>query len=463
MATPPWMLGEAQRLSRGDRSRLPLCSLSLNCWTHNGTFHANGTNWPCYSSVEVLPGRMVQLPPLHRFEAVDDDVPRPLPAGAWRQHGMPYDFESCPFMLRNYACHEFDGERAVDLVRRRYEPHFCRLRAFDPREFLERMRGKRLIFIGDSLNRQFFISIACQLAAHVGAAAYTYQIWNRVSDYIDQQEAVDPDGSQCTEWYRGHCFFTMTRVVFTSHDFTMMFVYQKRWDMPVWLQLMARLRPVESDVMVHSVGVFYAGDLVLQKHDMLAMVEWLEVTEYPGTIFFREMSPSHFSDHESGLYQQAVTNVTCRAFNADKGYRYNWKDILYILGKCRYGLGVGEGGKAKKEVGRCARLHALPVFDVAQTQHDAHFGSFAAKPDALRRQRDCVHWCLPSAAVDTWTAVLFNFLTNKWHPDWFDFHHRRNPYTSQWGLMVGPDPDATAAVEADAEGKDDSSASRLRS
>jgi hypothetical protein len=197
-----------------------------------------------------------------------------------------------------------------------------------------------------------------------------------------------------------------SRVHFVASNTTLVFVYMRRWDAVALPSLIHTLHARATDVLVYSVGVFYNGDLSLHKQHMTEMVAWTQTSRYPGTLFLRELSPTHFSGDDAGLYQN-ITGAVCTPFDAASGYRWIGRDLSYILQRCRNGMPVG-ATMTRGQLSGCNRIFVIPVFDISQTQYDAHFGSFSRKVDAARADNDCVHWCLPSAAVDSWGDVLFH-------------------------------------------------------
>ena len=70
------------------------------------------------------------------------------------------------------------GERLVAV--QVFQPHSCDLAPWDAAAFGQCIKGKRLIFIGDSTTRQQFQSLACLLGP-VTAAAHGSAHWNSSS------------------------------------------------------------------------------------------------------------------------------------------------------------------------------------------------------------------------------------------------------------------------------------------
>lgn len=71
-----------------------------------------------------------------------------------------YEESACRFMSDNFACGKY-GRTDLRYQRWRWQPHGCDLPRFDAARMLGKLRGKRLAFVGDSLNRNQWVSMVC--------------------------------------------------------------------------------------------------------------------------------------------------------------------------------------------------------------------------------------------------------------------------------------------------------------
>ncbi|KAJ0983868.1 hypothetical protein J5N97_002224 [Dioscorea zingiberensis] len=75
-----------------------------------------------------------------------------------------YSERECMFMSDQSACEKF-GRKDLKYQNWRWQPHGCDLPRFNATRLLERLRGQRMVFVGDSLNRNQWVSMVCLLGA----------------------------------------------------------------------------------------------------------------------------------------------------------------------------------------------------------------------------------------------------------------------------------------------------------
>uniref|UniRef100_A0A6N2KRK6 Uncharacterized protein n=1 Tax=Salix viminalis TaxID=40686 RepID=A0A6N2KRK6_SALVM len=71
-----------------------------------------------------------------------------------------YTDRSCPYLDRQVSCVK-NGRRDSDYSRWEWQPDDCTLPRFNPELALKKLRGKRLLFVGDSLQRGQWQSFIC--------------------------------------------------------------------------------------------------------------------------------------------------------------------------------------------------------------------------------------------------------------------------------------------------------------
>ncbi|KAE8124734.1 hypothetical protein FH972_019591 [Carpinus fangiana] len=79
----------------------------------------------------------------------------------WDNVSYPlYTEESCPFLVKQVTCQR-NGRPDSFYKNWRWQPNECNLPRFDPLKLLQMLRGKRLMFVGDSVQRAQFESMVC--------------------------------------------------------------------------------------------------------------------------------------------------------------------------------------------------------------------------------------------------------------------------------------------------------------
>jgi hypothetical protein len=77
-----------------------------------------------------------------------------------------YNSSECPFAERGFDCLA-NGRNDTGYLRWRWKPRRCDVPRFAARAALDRLRGKRVVFVGDSMSRTQWESFICMLMAAV--------------------------------------------------------------------------------------------------------------------------------------------------------------------------------------------------------------------------------------------------------------------------------------------------------
>lgn len=97
--------------------------------------------------------------------------------GKWvRDESKPYyALGSCPFIDRDFDCN-LNGRPDSDYVKWKWQPSGCVIPSLNATDFLEKLRGQKLVFVGDSLNRNMWESMVCILLQSVKDKKRVYEI-----------------------------------------------------------------------------------------------------------------------------------------------------------------------------------------------------------------------------------------------------------------------------------------------
>ncbi|KAJ0699550.1 putative PMR5 domain, PC-Esterase [Helianthus annuus] len=91
-------------------------------------------------------------------------------SGRWvldnTSHYPLYKEQQCPHLEDTFACQTY-GRKDSKYLHWKWQPHGCDFPRFDGKAIAERLRGKRLLFVGDSLNRNQWNSMICMLYSSI--------------------------------------------------------------------------------------------------------------------------------------------------------------------------------------------------------------------------------------------------------------------------------------------------------
>ncbi|XP_070012665.1 protein trichome birefringence-like 39 isoform X2 [Nicotiana sylvestris] len=86
-----------------------------------------------------------------------------------------YNSTACPFIRKEFDCIKY-GKPNLEYLKYRWQPKDCVLPRFDGKNFLRRFRGKKIMYIGDSLSLNNFESFLCLLHVAVPKAKFKQEI-----------------------------------------------------------------------------------------------------------------------------------------------------------------------------------------------------------------------------------------------------------------------------------------------
>ncbi|KAL3362772.1 hypothetical protein AABB24_012202 [Solanum stoloniferum] len=97
--------------------------------------------------------------------------------GSWvKDENHPiYKPGSCPYVDEAFDC-QTNGRPDSQYLKWTWKPYGCHLPRFSPSDFLKRLKGKRLMLVGDSMNRNQFESLLCLLREGLTNKSKMYEI-----------------------------------------------------------------------------------------------------------------------------------------------------------------------------------------------------------------------------------------------------------------------------------------------
>ncbi|KAF9591934.1 hypothetical protein IFM89_010292 [Coptis chinensis] len=336
--------------------------------------------------------------------------------GKWVFNNVSYPLYSekqCTYMSDQLACEKF-GRKDLSYQNLRWQPNHCDLPRFNATALLEMLRGKRLVFVGDSLNRGQWVSMVCLVESVIPPAL----------------KSMHNNGSLIT--------FKATEYNASIEFYWAPLLVESNSDDPVNHRLpdrIVRVRAIEkharhwtdADILVFNSylwwkrpkmkilwGSFGSLDGIYKEVEMLRSYEmalntwsdWLEihVNRSKTQMFFVSMSPTHFWGDEWGLSEQQ------NCYNETEPIT---KEGYWGRGSNPKMMNIVEATLDELRV-RGLNVQILNITQLSEYRKEGHPSIHRKQWDELTEDQvsnpssyaDCIHWCLPGVP-DTWNELLY--------------------------------------------------------
>ncbi|TVU28743.1 hypothetical protein EJB05_20274, partial [Eragrostis curvula] len=333
--------------------------------------------------------------------------------GNWvRDNSYPlYPAGSCPHIDESFNCYR-NGRPDNAYQRLRWQPSGCKIPRLNPVDMLERLRGKRLVFVGDSLNRNMWESLICILRNSIKDKRKVFEVSGR--------SQFKAEGAYSFLFQDYNCSVEFFRSPFLVQEWEMPIRNGKGTRETLRLDIIDRSLPryKNADFIIFNTGHWWThdktalgknyyqeGDRVyseLDVHDayrraLNTWAKWVDSNVDPKktTVFFRGYSASHFSggqwnsggscDHET----EPITN---------EKYLTPYPTKMSILEEVLHGM--------KTPV---VYLNITRMTDYRKEGHPSVYRKHKMSEQERKSPevyQDCSHWCLPGVP-DSWNELVY--------------------------------------------------------
>ncbi|KAJ9690660.1 hypothetical protein PVL29_013030 [Vitis rotundifolia] len=299
-----------------------------------------------------------------------------------------YDASNCPFIDPEFDCQKY-GRPDKQYLKYSWKPDSCDLPRFDGFDFLRRWRGKRIMFVGDSLSLNQWESLVCMI--HQSAS-------NAKTSFVkkDGLTTVTFDGyAVSVSLYRtpylvdivresvgrvlkldsiqaGDTWKQMDLLIFNSWHWWTHKGNSQGWD------YMSEGTKLYKDM--DRLTAFYKG--------LSTWASWVDLNIDPSKtkVFFQGISPTHYTGKE---------------WNSQSKNCYG---ELEPLSGSTYPAGAPAAAAIVNQVLSKIRkpVYLLDITTLSQLRKDAHPSTYGEDHNGM----DCSHWCLPGLP-DTWNQLLY--------------------------------------------------------
>ncbi|CAN1151168.1 Protein trichome birefringence-like 2 [Linum perenne] len=293
----------------------------------------------------------------------------------WDESKPYYPAGSCPHIDRDFNCHA-NGRPDSGFVKWRWQANRCNIPRLNATDFLERLRGKKLVFVGDSLNRNMWESLD----------------YNCTVDFVASPFLVrESSFSGANGTFETLRLDLMDKTTSMYHDADIIVFNTGHW----W----THEKTSKGEDYYQEGNHLHARLKVLDayRRALKTWARWVDrsIDRSRTHVFFRGYSVTHFKGGQWNSGGQCHKE-TEPIFN--KSYLSKYPSKMKVLENVLQGMKTP--------------VTYLNISRLTDHRKDGHPSIYrmkyktSAERLAAERSQDCSHWCLPGVP-DTWNELLY--------------------------------------------------------
>ncbi|CAK8537065.1 unnamed protein product [Lathyrus sativus] len=342
--------------------------------------------------------------------------------GNWvRDESKPYyPLGSCPYVDRDFDCH-LNGRPDSDYVKWKWKPNKCEIPSLNATDFLERLRGQRLVFVGDSLNRNMWESMVCILRQSINDKKRVHE--------ISGKRRFKKKGVYSFRFEDYNCSVDFVSSTFIVRESTFNGINGSFETLRLDLMDEKTIRYHDAEIIVFNTGHWWTHEktskgedyyqegnhvyprlevLDAYKRALTTWARWIDSNIDPNRthVFFRGYSVTHFSGgqwNSGGKCHKETEPI----YKGDHLRKYPSKSMVldHIIPKMKTPV---------------IYMNISRMTDYRKDAHPSIYRmEYKTKEEwaTAEQHQDCSHWCLPGVP-DTWNELIYASLLKYGKGNW---------------------------------------------
>ncbi|CAM0955933.1 unnamed protein product [Alopecurus aequalis] len=329
-----------------------------------------------------------------------------------------YKESDCEFLTEQVVCMR-NGRRSDEYQKWRWQPDGCDLPRFDAKLLLEKLRNKRMMFVGDSLNRNQWESMVClvqseapwdkkKLVKNGSLNVFRLEEYNATIEFywapfLVESNSDDPDIHSITNRMIMPTSIAKHAANWIGVDYLIFNTY-------IWWMNTPKMKIVRDGAFARKPVKYDELDRVVAYRQILkTWSDWVEEHVDPKRtmVLFMSVSPVHMQSEGWG----SPNNIKCFS---ETQPALNYTKTLELGTDWDLFTASHEVTKAMERV----PVHFINITALSEIRKDAHTSVHTLRQGKLltkeqqanpRKFADCIHWCLPGVP-DTWNEFIYGHI-----------------------------------------------------